>query len=61
MHKLPEQDKLARAVDNYRRGLMQVEISKFTKAVKESWVKRYRIVMELEQAKKIRKAQAEKG
>lgn len=61
MHKIPEQEKLEKAVDNYRKGLMQAEISKFSKAVKESWVKRYRVAMELEQAKKAKKAQAEKG
>jgi hypothetical protein len=61
MHKIPEKEKLERVVDNYRGGLMQAEISKFSKAIKEGWVKRYRVAMELEQAKQAKKVQAEKG
>lgn len=63
MHKLPEQEQLERAVNNYRRGLILAEKTRFASRVREAWVQRYRIAMQLEQARvaKLKELRQEKG
>lgn len=60
MHQLPEQEKLARAAENYCKGLIKTEMSHFGKRVIEAWSQRWRAAMRLERAKRVKRVQKER-
>ena len=61
MHKLSEQEKLIKAEAAYCRGLMRSEMRVYGFRAIHSWAQRYRVAMQLSQAKKRDKVQKEKG